>query len=296
MRWTTEQDRTGPRHVLALEPDEQLAPAFVELWKRILCDGLAASAEVDWRSLSLDIEHREVTGDSQGSLHAVFRDGGRRHCQSVGHYYVRGDAFDLYQGGGEDNKAFNKRQIHWLLQHYGALKQAAASAEVVAAWQCIAQIRPLYVDAATAFGWFDLQIGEDSFGPLPGEDQDMLAGLDPRPGDTLAHLTAGLPMELIGELNAALIAYTPAHFAVICCEITLGSEGGRPALFYRIECPQYPDEGTTSPNDRVHAAASEVVRAMTTRGRDFPGVAIRLELKKDGEWRANLRLLTAEAA
>ncbi len=296
MRWTTEQDKGELHHVLVLEPDEPLALAFVELWKRILCDGLAAAAEVDWRSLGFDIWSREVPGDSQGSLHAVFCDGRKRRCESIGHYYVRGDSFDLHQDRHEDNKAFSRRQLHWLLGHYGLLKQAVTSAEVLPAWQCIAQIRPLHVEAATAFGWFDLQIGQNSFGPLPGEDQDMLAGLDPRPADPLAHLTAGLPMDLVRELNAALIAYTPAHFEVICCEITLATEGGKPALYYQIECPQFPQEGTTSPNDRVHAAATRVVQAMTTRGRDFPGIAIRLELQKDGEWRANLRLLTAATA
>jgi hypothetical protein len=36
-------------------------------------------------------------------------------------------------------------------------------------------IRPLTVDAAASYGWFDLQIGQESFGPLPAEDQAMLA-------------------------------------------------------------------------------------------------------------------------
>ena len=39
----------------------------------------------------------------------------------------------------------------------------------------IGGIRPLTVDAAAGYGWFDLQIGQESFGPLPAEDQAMLA-------------------------------------------------------------------------------------------------------------------------
>jgi len=288
MRWTTE-DRY--QHVLVLEADELLLPAFIAFWKRILSDGIANAPQ--WQSLSVDIQDRQVVGDTQGCLHAAFLNAQRRHCESIGHYAVRSDAFDLYQGPDEDNDDFNKRELPWFLQHYTTLKQAAMSPDVLALLQEINRIRPLRVDAGTAFGWFDLQLGQDSFGPLPEEDQAMLAGLDPVPAPPLANLTAGMPLDLAHELNAALISYTPEHFKVICCEITIGSEGGQPALFYKIECPQFPEDGTTVVNDRVHSAATRLVRAMTADGGAFQGLAIRLELADDGDWRANLKLLQA---
>src|SRR5215510_16608040 len=67
-------------------------------------------------------------------------------------------------------------------------------------------------------------------------------------------------MPLLQELGAALIAYTPPTFEEIHCEITEGLEQGQRALFYSISCPQFPDDGTTVVNDRVHKAATLLVR------------------------------------
>jgi hypothetical protein len=88
----------------------------------------------------------------------------------------------------------------------------------------------------------------------------------------------------VEELKQALVAYTPPHFETILCTIALGNEGGRPALLYRIECPSAPEDGTTVVNEAVHHAATKLVREMTPAGGTFPGIKLRIELQKDGQW------------
>ena len=100
-------------------------------------------------------------------------------------------------------------------------------------------------------------------------------------------------MPLLQDLGDALIAYTPPNFETIHCEITEGLEQGQRALFYKISCPQFPDDGTTVVNDRVHQAATRLVQHLAPAGGTFPGVSVTLTMQKDGSWRHNLRLLTA---
>ncbi|MCC6776502.1 MAG: hypothetical protein IT537_07685 [Hyphomicrobiales bacterium] len=76
-------------------------------------------------------------------------------------------------------------------------------------------------------------------------------------------------------------------------EITEGLEQGQRALFYDVSCPQFPDDGTTVVNDRVHKAATRLVRYLAPAQGAFPGVAVTLTMQKDGSWRHNMRLLTA---
>jgi hypothetical protein len=135
---------------------------------------------------------------------------------------------------------------------YQALKDAVRVAEVQPLFERMNAIRPLRVDAAAAFNWFDLQIGHDSFGSLASVDQALLAGTAPNPADVLRDLLPGGAgtMPLLRELGAALIAYTPPTFETICCQITEGIEQGQRTLFYDISCPQLPGEGTTVVNDR----------------------------------------------
>ena len=102
-------------------------------------------------------------------------------------------------------------------------------------------------------------------------------------------------MSLLQELGAALIAYTPPTFETICCQITEGVEQDQRALFYDISCPEFPDKGTTVVNDRVHRAATRLVQQMAPAQGAFPGLAIRLELQKDGTWRHNMKLLSRAA-
>jgi hypothetical protein len=300
MQWINETDENQTNQALVLEQDEPLLPAFVELWKRILSDGIATAQTSGWMSLSIDIQDRQTLDDTQGCMHAVFRDGQHRHCESPGHYYVRSDWFDFLQGRDEDNDTFNRREIRWLLEQYGLLKEAAKDADVRRLLQEINAIRRLAVDAATANDWFDLQVGQDSFGRLPSADQVMLAGLDPGPINPLADLMGGVveiePLDLFRELKAALIEYTPANFETIICEITQGTEQGQPALFYNIQCPQFPADGTTVVNDRVHRAATRLVREMTPPGDVFRGIAIKLVLEGDGTWSHALLPLSAVPA
>jgi hypothetical protein len=300
MHWTTETKEGQTNQALVLEQDEPLLPAFVELWKRILSDGIATAQTSGWMSLSIDIQDRQTMDDTQGCLHAVFCNGQMRHCETPGHYYVRSDWFDFLQGRDEDNDTFNRREIRWLLEQYGLLKEAAKDAEVQRLFQEINGIRPLTIDASTANDWFDLQVGQGSFGRLPSADQAMLAGLDPGPINPLADLMAGVmeiePLDVVRELQAALIEYTPADFETIICEITQGTEQGQPALFYNIQCPQFPADGTTVVNDRVHSAATRLVREMTPPGSVFGGIAVRLELQGDGTWSHSLTPLSAATA
>jgi hypothetical protein len=100
-------------------------------------------------------------------------------------------------------------------------------------------------------------------------------------------------MPLLQELGDALIEYTPPNFEVIHCQITEGLEQGQRALFYKISCPQFPDDGTTVANDRVHKAATRLMPHIAPARGAFPGVAVTLTMQKDGNWRHNMRMLTA---
>jgi hypothetical protein len=292
MQWTNEpdeNDRNLIHHALVLQSDEPLERAFIAFWDRILSDGCAIAATSGWVSLSIDICERQCAEDSQGWMHAAFLNAQRRPC--AGHYFLRSDAFTLLQGRKEDNKAFNGRQIRWLLEQYQALKNAAQSTQLRPLLQRINAIRP------TSNGWFDLRIGADSFGPLPSEDQAMLAGQDHAPADPLLALVGGNEMmDIVQELGDALIEYTPPAFETICCRITEGIEQGQRALLYDISCPQFPDDGTTIVNDRVHQAATRLVRQMAPAQGGFPGALITLEVQKDGSWRHSLKLMSQAAA
>jgi hypothetical protein len=287
--WINERDANDPdlvHQALVLDADEPLAPVFVAFWQRILAEGCANAATSDWLSLAVEIADRQAEDDSQGWMGARFLNAQRRACAGVGRYYLRSDAFDFIQGDHESNAAFNRREIVWFLAQYQALKDAAQSPEVQALFRRIETIRPLPVNVATANGWFDLQVGQASFGPLPDEDEAMLSGEDPVPTDPLVELVGGNDtMDLLQELGGALIEYTPPHFEVICCRITEGLEQGQRALFYDVSCPQFPDDGTDVVNERVHTVATRLVQQMAPARGSFPGAMIRLELQKDGTWR-----------
>lgn len=188
MRWTDEpnrKDKSLLHHALMLEPGDPLLPAYVEYWKRILSDGCGGASGSDWMSLSIDIYDRQVEGDEPGYMHAMFRNEQKKSARGFGHFFVRGDVFDCIQPDGENNKDLNRREIRWLLQQYSVLKEAAVTTEVRLLLKRIIAIRPLPIAAATSYGWFDLQLGQDSFGPLPSEDEATLAGNDPPPVDPL---------------------------------------------------------------------------------------------------------------
>ena len=195
MKWIQEpdeDDETQVNHALVLEPDEPLLPAFVEYWKRILTDGCAKARKSHWESLAIDIAECQVEGDEQGCMQAVFHNGQQNPCSGIARYFVRSDMFTLIQPRGEDNKTFNRRQIRWLLEQFTNLKQAARDADVRKLLDKINAIRPLPIEASTSYGWFDLQVDKDSFGRLPSEDREMLAGRDPGPPNPLKDLMGGI--------------------------------------------------------------------------------------------------------
>jgi len=300
MDWINEPDEENQdlvQHALVLQPDEPLAPAFIVYWKRILSDGYAIAATSRWASLSVEIASRQSQQDEQGFMRATFLNAQHKHCEGAGRYLLRSDAFTCLESPEENVKTSLRRQQRWLLEQYQALKDALRAAEVRPLFERINAIRPLRVKAAAAFDWFDLQIDCDSFGRLASDDQALLAGTEANPADLLRDLLPGGSdtMPLLQELGAALIAYTPPTFETICCQITEGVEQGQRALFYDITCPQFPNEGTTMVNDRVHSAATRLVQQMAPAQGGFPGVAIRLELQKDGSWRHDMRLLSRAA-
>lgn len=300
MQWISERDATDQmldHHALVLQPDDPIGPAYVEFWKRLLSEACTHASASGWRSLGVEICERQSDADEQGYMHARFRDAQGKPCKGVSEHFLRGDVFTCLEVRGEDRMVSRRRQLRFFLEHYTLLKQAAASPEVRPMLERLDAIRPLAVDAAAGYGWFDLQVGEASFGPLPAEDQATLEGRGSSPADVLLDLAGGNErMELLQELTAALVAYTPPSFDVICCDITEGIEQGQRALFYDIRCPRYPEEGTTVVNDRVHSAATRLVRHMAPAEGTFAGISLRLEQQKDGSWSQSMKLMPRAAA
>jgi len=133
--------------------------------------------------------------------------------------------------------------------------------------------------------------------PQPTRQPAPQPAVPPPRANPLEHLLpAGSAdgMALLKELTSALIAFTPQKFAVICCTIKKGTENGRRALFYDIQCPQFPDEGTTVVDERVHKAATRLVQQMAPGDSSFPGISIRMERQNpDNKWRSRVKLLAA---
>jgi hypothetical protein len=192
MRWIEEDDEDHDglaRHTLDVGAGESLETALAAYWIRILNDALAARS--DYNSLSFDILDRQIPGDELGRLLAVFRSAPRHPAKHLGTYALRGEVFDLIQPRSESNAQFNRREIRWFLEVYGKLKAAALTAENRPLFEKFAAARPIAIDAATSYGWFDLRIGQDAFGPLPEEDVALLSGGDAKP-NPVRDLTAGV--------------------------------------------------------------------------------------------------------
>jgi len=98
-------------------------------------------------------------------------------------------------------------------------------------------------------------------------------------------------MRLVEEFTAALIQYTPPHFKNIYCKVTEGREAGQRALFYDIQCPEFPDDGTTEPGTRLHSAATKLVQHVTAERGSFPGVIVRLAQQPDETWLQSVEFL-----
>jgi hypothetical protein len=181
MRWIQEPNNTLPKlldHVLTTGQGELPASAWVEYWTRILTDarGLPSASRV---ALAIQIRPRTLAADSMGQVSARFLDSLNQQADGIGSYVLRSEHFTFLQAQDEDCIAYSRRQLHWLLANYKALKAALRVAEVWPLYLTIKGSRPLPIRLATMNGWFDLQAGQGGFANLPREDQELLAGMDP---------------------------------------------------------------------------------------------------------------------
>ena len=289
MRWIEEPNKSFPKwphHVLLVEDSEPLQPAWVEYWKRILTEGFELPRG-SRAALAIDIYARTFEKDSMGQTTAKFNNSVNRQAEEIGTYELRSDQFTLLQGEGEDDDDFGRRQLVWFLGHYQILKGALRDRDVWPLYQRINASFPLRLRLATINGWFDLQPDQEKFGELPYEDQELMAGMEPASQEPMAALGAGVltatKVNAIEELSEALIQYTPPHFQTIRCTIREGVEQGRRALFYQIESPEYPNDGTTVANERVHRAATLLVQQLAPQG-SFTGIRIELHQQANGTW------------
>lgn len=301
MRWIVEPNKTFPKwpyHVLITEPGVPLMQAFVEYWKRILTDGssLAPAART---ALAIEISARTVDADRPGRASAIFYTSVNKQSEGIGVYRLPSDHFTLLRAKNEDRQQFAKREVAWLLEQYTLLKQALQDSQAAPLLEHLNTTRKLAIRAGTSNGWFDVQPGQPDFGALPADDRLLLAGRQPLPSDPLADLTSGVLdvgwMRLTQEFNAALIQYTPPHFKTIHCKLTEGLEQGQRALFYDIQCPQFPDQGTDQPNERLQRAATRLVQHVTAEQGAFPGVLIKLNVQPDETWLHSLEFLAPPA-
>jgi hypothetical protein len=298
MRWVEEPNKHNPKspyEALVTEASEPLTLAFVEYWKRLLTDGIPL-APADRYSLAMEIVARKFQDDpSPGNLRVSFYNSLKRQSEGVPVYRLHGNYFECVQEEKEDDTSFEARHLVWLLDQYRTLKEAARDSSLVQLFEKINSPCPMEIRAGTSNGWFALQIDQTEFGPLPENDRLLLAGKETVPDDPLQNLAGGVLdvawMRLMQEFNTALIQYTPPHFKSIHCKLTEGIEQGQRALFYDIQCPQFPDEGTTNPNARLHTAATQVVQHLTAERAKFPGIIVRLDMQSNGTWLHSVEFL-----
>jgi hypothetical protein len=294
MHWIEEPNKSFPKwpeRVLLLDQTEALAPAWLVYWKQVLTDG-GNLPRTSRFSLSIEVYARTFEADT-GSTTAKFYNSLNRQADEIGVYVIRSDPhFTILQGNGEDDTVFERRRLVWLLEQYKQMKAALRSSEIWPLYEWISSSQPLSIRLATINGWFDLAPEKDGFGALPLEDQELLAGMEPRASDPMAHLTVGIlsapSTSAIEELTAALIQYTPSTFKNIHCTIKEGLEQGQRALFYQIECPEFPNDATTVVNDRVHRAATLLVQQLAPQPGSFAGVSVRLSMQSDGTWHSSV--------
>lgn len=294
MKWIQEPgaSKSHPASVLIVEAGEPIAPAWVEFWKRVLADG-ANLVPPSRFGLAIDIYARTFQADSTGEATANFRNSLNRDPDGIGKYVLRSEHFTLLQEKGEGDDAFGARQLVWFLEHYKLLKAALGEPQVWPLYQKLSGSQPLGIRLATINGWFDLHPGKKGFGALPCADQELLAGMKPAPADPMEELAAPIlsqpPENALEALSAALIQYTPEHFRNIECTIQEGTEDGRRALLYRVECPQFPGDGTTVVSESVHRAATLLVQQLAPQPGTFPGLRIELNLRPDGVWQRSVK-------
>jgi hypothetical protein len=212
---------------------------------------------------------------------------------------MRCDHFDLPEVKNEAPQEFDRRELTRLLEQYRTFKRALSDPQAWSLLERLNATRPLVIKLGTANGWFELQPNQKEFGPLPQNDRLVLQGKEPIPENPFAALSKGIIdvpwMAIMQEFNAALIQYTPPHFKNIHCKLTEGLEQGQRALFYDIQCPEFPQEGTDTPNDRLHRAATRVWQHISKEQGSFPGVMVKVSAQPDGNWQYSFELLDSRA-
>lgn len=93
--------------------------------------------------------------------------------------------------------------------------------------------------------------------------------------------------KLFVALSRALIKYTPEYFKEIHCEITHKREKDVLSIFYKISCPQFPNEGTTVPDANINQLSGTLIEFWESQGETFPGLRFVLKEMPDGEWKSS---------
>jgi hypothetical protein len=114
MRWIEEPNKHNPKspyQALLTEPDEPLAPAYLEYWKRILSNGIPLPP-ADRYSLAMEIVTRKFTDDpSPGNVRASFHNSPKRQTEGLPIYRLHGNYFEYVQGEKEDDPSFEGRHL-----------------------------------------------------------------------------------------------------------------------------------------------------------------------------------------
>jgi hypothetical protein len=240
-----------------------------------------------------------VDKNGWGHTSATFHPAPNKQTEGIHAYMLRSDQFVFLDIEGETPQEFDRRELTSSLQLYLTLKEALHDPLVWPLLESLNTSQPLLIRLATGNGWFDLQPNRQDFGPLPANDRLILAGKEPPPSNPFAELSEGVIdagwMGIMEEFNAALIQYTPPHFKTIHCKLTEGLEQGQRALFYDIQCPEFPNERSDTPNERLHRAATRVYQHLNAEHRAFPGALVKLNAQPDGTWQYSFELLNSKS-
>ena len=194
MQWTTQANASfpqHPRHTLTVAANEPYGPALIEYWRRILTDAAPLHVAARW-TMKIELCPKSFAKDSPGQAEVTFRSSVNRQSDAIGTFVLRCDRYTCEQRDGEDDDAYGARQVQWLLPEYELFKTALQDARIAPLFQLLCDHDAFRVDAATANGFFDLQPGKAGFGPLPEDDQRLLAGEKPEGDDPLVELTRGV--------------------------------------------------------------------------------------------------------
>jgi hypothetical protein len=286
MRWVHITNRFGsPEHRLEMPEPVDLDAAYTKLWGRVLKDAIENIANLDWRAIAFDVLPRESPKDQKGQVTARFWDASNRRCKWPD-YAVPAAAFDVPMEGKEDEDHARDLLVLYLAQ-FKRLRAPATVEPVASLFKMADALRPLKVVAAVHDGWIDLRIGQPEPGPLPDYDRKLLAG---EPAQMEPDRGGALDMEWLSLMNAvgaALVRFTPEHFKTSEC--TVRTRDNR--LFYKIGCPEYPNEGTTEPGENLHQAMSRLLAYKIKCGAADPSMRFVVQVQNGGTARTHAEIL-----